>query len=83
MSNFDHHVSDIVVIIEVFSEVQSFSNESLLLQLSKHYMSRKQTTYKDWVSDEEDWGVITDKIPVSLICVKLDGKSTRISSCIC
>lgn len=83
MSNFDHHVSNIVVIIEVFSEVQSFSNESLLLQLSKHYMSRKQTTYKDWVSDEEDWGVITDEIPVSLICVKLDGKSTRISSCIC
>ncbi len=31
-----------------------------------------------WVPDEEDWSVVADHIPVALLRVKLDGKSSRV-----
>ena len=37
-------------------------------------------TYKDGVPYEEDGGVISNQVPVSLLGVELDGKATRITN---
>lgn len=34
----------------------------------------------EWVTNEEDWEVQADEIVVSVLCVELDGVSSRISS---
>ena len=33
----------------------------------------------DWVSDEEDWGVVANHIPVTLLSVELDGEASWVS----
>ena len=37
---------------------------------------------QDRITDEEDRGVVANQIPVSFLSVHLDGKSSRITSCI-
>ena len=39
-------------------------------------------TYQHGVSDEEDWGVVPDKVPVPFITVELAGKPTGVSGCV-
>ncbi len=39
---------------------------------------RPPPTHMYWVPDEEDWSVVADHIPVALLRVKLDGKSSRV-----
>ncbi len=36
-----------------------------------------------WVSDEEDWSVVADHVPVALLSVKLHSKSSRIKHSVC
>ena len=40
---------------------------------------RLRVTYKDGVPNEEDGGVVSNKVPVALLGVELDGKTTRIT----
>ena len=42
--------------------------------------TRTQMAYKDGVPNEEDGGVVSNQIPVSLLSVKLDSKATRITN---
>ena len=35
--------------------------------------------YQDGVSYEEDGSIIADQVPVSILCIKLDSKSTRVT----
>ena len=37
---------------------------------------------EDRISHEEDWGVITHEIPVAIFTVELNGKATRVTSCV-
>jgi hypothetical protein len=37
-------------------------------------------TYKDGVPNEEDGGVVSNQVPVSLLSVELDSKATRITN---
>ena len=38
---------------------------------------------EDWefgrITEEEDWSVIEDPVPIALLCVELDGEASRIS----
>ena len=34
---------------------------------------------QDWISDEENWSVVSHNIPVSIFSVELDSKSSGIS----
>lgn len=43
-------------------------------------LSVDETGEEDGVSDEENWSVVADQIPVAILCVELHGKSTRIPS---
>ena len=36
-------------------------------------------TYQDGVSYEEDGSIIADQVPVPILCIKLDSKSTRVT----
>jgi hypothetical protein len=33
----------------------------------------------DGILDEEDWNIVSDKVPVSFFGIKLDGKSTYVT----
>jgi len=36
----------------------------------------------NWISDEEDWGIVSDDIVVTFFSVEFDSKSSWISNCI-
>jgi hypothetical protein len=36
-------------------------------------------TYQDGISYEEDGSIIADQVPVTILCVEFDGKSTRVT----
>ena len=38
---------------------------------------------EDGISDEEYWSVVAHQVPVSLLCVELDGKSPGITDSVC
>lgn len=38
---------------------------------------------QNWVTDEEDWGVVAHQVPIAFFSVKLDRKPTRVSSRVC
>ena len=39
--------------------------------------------HQDWVPDEEDGRVVSNKIPVSILSIKLHGKSSGITDSVC
>jgi len=47
---------------------------SITFTTTKHYC-----TYEYWVSDKEDWSVVSNKIPVSFVSIELYGKTTWVT----
>ena len=45
-------------------------------------MSVNETREEDRITNEEDWRVVANQIPVAFLCIELDGKTTRISDSI-
>ena len=41
---------------------------------------RLRDSYQNGVPDEEDWGVVAYNVPVSVLCVHLDGEPPRVTS---
>lgn len=39
-------------------------------------------TNQERITNEENWRVVTNKVPVTILGVELDGKPTRIPSCV-
>ena len=67
------------------------SGSAMLLAVEKTYrifqmrlwvpLLRMNETWKqNGVTDEEDWGVVAHQVPIAFFSVKLDRKSTRVSS---
>ena len=42
----------------------------------------RERAHKDWVTDEEDGSVISHEVPVAILSVELDGKSSRVPHCV-
>lgn len=44
------------------------------------FLGVNETREKDWIPEEKDGSVVANKIPISFFSVKLDSKTTRITS---
>lgn len=39
-----------------------------------------ESNHQNWITDEKDWCVVPDEVPVAILSVKFDSKTTWISN---
>lgn len=75
MSNLQ--VSDWVTLLSM-NEARKLEKERMREGVSLFILNTNQ----ERITNEENWCVVTNKVPVTILGIELDGKPTRIPSCV-